>query len=142
LGTLAQHSTQKAFSVPAGAPAKAAPAAAPTPFDVGKFAGIFAAIGLALGALGTALVSVLAGLFSLAWWQIPLALVGGVLVISLPAVVLAWFKLRERNLGPILDANGWAVNARARINIPFGTSLTQLAELPANDERSMLDPYA
>jgi hypothetical protein len=142
LGTLAQHSTQKALGAPVGAPAKSAPAVAPTPFDVGKFAGIFAAIGLALGALGTALVSVLAGLFSLAWWQIPLALVGGVLAISLPAVVLAWFKLRARNLGPLLEANGWAVNARARINIPFGTSLTQLAKLPTNAERSMQDPYA
>jgi Na+(H+)/acetate symporter ActP len=140
LGNLAQAATQKAVT----APAKAAPPppAQPTPFDVGKFAGIFAAIGLALGALGTALVSALGGLFSLSWWQIPLALVGVVLLISLPAVVFAWFKLRSRNLGPILDANGWAVNARARINIPFGTALTQLAKLPANAERSMQDPYA
>jgi hypothetical protein len=140
LGVVAQSATQKAVT----APAKAAPppSAQPTPFDVGKFAGIFAAIGLALGALGTALVSALSGLFSLSWWQIPLALGGVVLLISLPAVVFAWFKLRSRNLGPILDANGWAVNARARINIPFGTSLTHLAKLPANAERSMQDPYA
>jgi hypothetical protein len=138
LGAAATNATQKAVT----APAKAAPPAPPTPFDVGKFAGIFAAIGLALGALGTALVSALSGLFALTWWQIPLALVGVMLLISLPAVVLAWFKLRSRNLGPILDANGWAVNARARINIPFGTSLTHLAKLPANAERSMHDPYA
>jgi hypothetical protein len=140
LGAIAQSATQKAVTshVKAAPP----PPAQPTPFDVGKFAGIFAAIGLALGALGTALVSALSGLFSLSWWQIPLALVGVVLLISLPAVVFAWFKLRSRNLGPILDANGWAVNARARINIPFGTSLTHLAKLPANAERSMQDPYA
>jgi hypothetical protein len=142
LDAVTQHTTQKSLGGPAGAPAKVAPAAAPTAFDVGKFAGIFAAIGLALGALGSALVAVMSGLFALTWWQIPLAMVGAVLVISLPAVVLAWFKLRARNLGPILDANGWAVNARARINIPFGTSLTQLAKLPANAERSLQDPYA
>jgi len=122
--------------------ASAKPAAAPPPFDVGKFAGIFAAIGLAVGAIGTALAAVVGGLFSLVWWQIPLALLGLMLVISGPAVVLAWFKLRSRNLGPILDANGWAINARARINIPFGTSLTQLAQLPVNAERSLVDPYA
>jgi hypothetical protein len=121
------------------APAK--PAAAP-PFDVGKFAGIFAAIGLAVGAIGGALASVLAGLFSLHWWQLPFALAGIVLIISGPSVLLAWFKLGSRNLGPILDANGWAINARARINIPFGTSLTQLAQLPANAERALTDPYA
>ena len=134
MGALAQGVARKAE------PAK--PAAAPTAFDVGKFAGIFAAIGLAVGALGTALASVLTGLFALKWWQIPLALAGLLLVVSGPAMVVAWFKLRSRNLGPILDANGWAVNARARINIPFGTSLTQLAQLPPNAERSLIDPYA
>jgi hypothetical protein len=121
-----------------------APAAksAPTPFDVGKFAGIFAAIGLAVGAIGTAVASVVTGLLGLSWWQMPLALIGLLLVISGPAVIVAWFKLRARNLGPLLDANGWAVNARARINIPFGTSLTQLAALPAGAERALSDPYA
>lgn len=123
----------------------AAPTAAkapPTPFDVGKFAGIFAAIGLALGAIGTALASVMAGLLGLKAWQFPLVLVGLMLLISGPAVVVAWFKLRSRNLGPLLDANAWAVNARARINIPFGTVLTQLATLPSGAERALSDPYA
>jgi hypothetical protein len=82
------------------------------------------------------------GLLALKWWQMPLAVGGLLLLISAPAMVVAWFKLRSRNLGPILDANGWAVNARARINIPFGTSLTQLAELPAGAERALSDPYA
>ena len=123
----------------------AAPAAAPVPvapFDVAKFAGIFAAIGLALGAIGTMFASAATGLFSLLWWQMPIAIAGIMLLISGPAVLLAWFKLRSRNLGPMLDANGWAINARARINIPFGTSLTQVAQLPANAERSLTDPYA
>lgn len=120
----------------------AAPAPAPAPFDVAKFAGIFAAIGLAVGAIGSALAAVLAGVFALKWWQLPFALAGLLLIISGPAVILAWFKLRSRTLGPILDANGWAINARAKINIPFGTSLTQLAQLPPNAERALTDPYA
>ena len=131
---------KKVDGPPAAAPAK--PAAAQQAFDVGKFAGIFAAIGLAVGAIGTALAAVLTGLLALKWWQMPLAIGGLMLMISGPAMVLAWFKLRSRNLGPILDANGWAVNARARINIPFGTSLTQLAQLPEGAERALTDPYA
>jgi hypothetical protein len=138
LAATALDVTQKGTT---GAAAKPA-AAPPPPFDVGKFAGIFAAIGLAVGAIGTVAASLVGGLFALLWWQIPLALLGLMLAISGPAVLLAWFKLRSRNLGPILDANGWAINARARINIPFGTSLTQLAQLPANSERSLVDPYA
>ena len=72
----------------------------------------------------------------------PLALIGLMLLISGPAVILAWFKLKNRNLAPILDANGWAINARAKINIPFGTSLTGLANLPAGAHRSLVDPFA
>ena len=113
-----------------------------TPFDVGKFAGIFAAIGLALGAIGGILASLVSGLLGLKFWQIPLAIIGLMLLISGPAMILAWFKLKKRNLGPVLDANGWAINARARINIPFGTSLTKLAYLPAGAHRSLTDPFA
>ncbi len=137
-----QAGKQAQTAVPPPGASTAAAAAAPTAFDVGKFAGIFAAIGLAVGALGTALASMLTGLLALKWWQLPLALAGLMLLVSGPAVALAWFKLRSRNLGPILDANGWAINARARINIPFGTALTQVAQLPAHAQRSLSDPYA
>lgn len=123
------------------APASAAPAAAPA-FDIAKFAGIFAAIGLALGALGTALAAVVSGFLSLPAWQMPLVLVGIVVLISGPSMLLAWLKLRQRNLGPLLDANGWAVNTRARINIPFGGALTGVAALPPGASRSLSDPYA
>lgn len=117
-------------------------AAPPTPFDVGRFAGIFAAIGLALGALGTAVASVITGLLALPAWKIPLVFLGVILLVSGPAMLLAALKLSQRNLGPLLDASGWAVNARAKITIPFGTALTQLAVLPPGAERSLVDPYA
>ncbi len=64
------------------------------------------------------------------------------LVISGPAMVIAYLKLRKRNLGPILDANGWAINTVAKMNVPFGASLTDLPRLPAGAERSLEDPYA
>ncbi|MHB8781810.1 MAG: hypothetical protein ACYDAX_00060 [Desulfobacteria bacterium] len=132
----------QALSATAGAAAGKPVPPPPPPFDVGKFAGIFAAIGLAVGAIGTMLVSVISGFLKLAWWQIPIVIVVIILAVSLPSVLLAWLKLRTRNLGPILDANGWAVNARAKINIPFGTSLTAAARLPENAERSLVDPFA
>jgi hypothetical protein len=128
-------------SAPAAPPP--APGKEPPPaFDAAKFAGIFAAIGLAVGALGTALASIVTGFIGLSWWQMPLAVLGIILLFSGPSVVIAYMKLRQRNLGPILDANGWAVNARARINIPFGTALTSLARLPEGSERALTDPYA
>jgi hypothetical protein len=142
---LAAEAAQKVAdpAKPAAAPAPAAPAAAPPPaFDAGKFAGIFAAIGLALGAIGTAIASVVTGFLNLSWWQMPLALAGLMLAVSGPSLLIAYMKLRQRNLGPLLDANGWAVNARAKINIPFGASLTQVAKLPEGAERALTDPFA
>ena len=111
-------------------------------FDVGKFAGIFAAVGLAIGAIGTALASIITGLLRLAWWQLPLAALAFILIISGPSIFIAWFKLRQRNLGPILDANGWAVNTRAKINITFGRALTAVARLPEGAEKPLRDPFA
>jgi hypothetical protein len=127
---------------PAAVAASPAPATPPPQFDAGRFAGIFAAAGLALGAIGTAIASVVTGFLALPWWQVPLALLGLAVVVSGPSVAVASFKLRQRNLGPILDANGWAVNTRAKINIPFGGALTELAHLPAGATRSLKDPFA
>ena len=111
-------------------------------FDIAKFAGIFAALGLAVGVLGATLAAVFSGLMALQWWQWPLVIAGLLLVISGPSMLLAWFKLRRRNLGPILDANGWAVNSQALISIAFGATLTQLARLPSGSDRALRDPYA
>ncbi len=110
-------------------------------FDIAKFAGIFAAIGLAIGAIGTAIVATVTGFLQLSWWQMPLAVIGLFFVISAPSMVAAYLSLRKRNLAPILDANGWAVNARSVINLPFGASLTSIAEIPAGSERSLKDPF-
>ena len=145
---LVQEDFTKAISAapgkpaPAATPAPAAAAAHATPFDIGRFAGVFAAIGLAIGAIGTAIAQVFGTFLHLAWWQMPLALIGVVAAISGPSMLIAYFKLRQRNLAPILDANGWAINARVKINIPFGSSLTHLAKLPEGAERSLTDPYA
>jgi hypothetical protein len=70
------------------------------------------------------------------------AIIGVIALISGPSMLLAYIKLRKRNLGPILDANGWAVNTRAKINVPFGTSLTGIAKLPPGSQRDLIDPFA
>jgi len=106
-------------------------AAAPKPaFDIAKFAGIFAAIGMALGMIGTMLVSVAKGWVTLTWWQQILVFIGILLLISGPSMVMAWLKLRRRNLAPVLNANGWAVNADALISVFFGRTLTEQVRFP------------
>jgi hypothetical protein len=91
-----------------------------------------------LGALG----AIFTQIFNLPKWEIPVVVVCLILAISMPSVILAWLQLRKRNLGPILDANGWAVNAKAKMNVPFGASLTQIAALPPGSQRDLTDPFA
>ena len=139
---LMKEATTKINSAPAALPADGSAAVKPAeaaPFDIGKFAGIFAALGMALGMIGTAVASLAKGIFALAWWQVILAFIGVMLVISGPAMVMAWLKLRRRNIAPLLNANGWAINAASKISIPFGETLTDQAKYPA---LKLKDPYA
>ncbi len=99
-------------------------------FDIAKFAGIFAAIGMALGMIGTALAAVAKGLSGFAWWQLLIVFVCILLVISGPSMIMAWLKLRRRNLAPVLNANGWAINADAIISVIFGRTLTEQVTFP------------
>lgn len=113
------------------------PATAEKPkFDLG----MIAALGVAVGGISTALGLLMQAFFGLGWLM-PLGLLGLLLVISGPSMFIAWLKLRQRNLGPVLDATGWAINGHVKINIPFGGKLTQQAKLPAGASRSLIDPY-
>ncbi len=98
-------------------------------FDIAKFAGIFAAIGLAIGAIGGALAA-LGGFVTAKWYNIILLVAAVVIFISGPSMLLAWLKLRKRNLGPLLNANGWAINSVVKINTTFGQTLTSVAKYP------------
>jgi hypothetical protein len=57
-------------------------------------------------------------------------------------MLIAWLKLRQRSLGPILDASGWAINGRMNINLGLGKSLSQTAKVPVNAKRNLADPFA
>ena len=133
--------TAKADSATAaiGPDGKPVPAAEPKKaFDIAKFAGIFAAIGLALGFV----LQALTGIFKVMFSSLPvfiLVVVLIVLCISGPSMFLAWLKLRNRNLGPVLNANGWAINSKILVNTRFGATLTDMAKYP---KVVLKDPYA
>ena len=108
-------------------------------FDIAKFAGIFAAIGMAVGFIGEFVASLASGINETPWWKLLIWLAAIMLVISGPAMVMAWIKLRRRNLAPILNANGWAVNADTLISVPFGATLTEQVQFPFI---KLSDPFA
>lgn len=134
----------------AAAGPKAAPAAqtgsgenaAAKSFDIAKFAGIFAAIGMAIGFIGSFLTTLGSEFMKLLWWQMPLCILAIFLLISGPSMFIAWLKLRKRNISPILNANGWAVNASAKISIRFGNALSDQACFPLSAKMRGQDPFA
>ena len=130
-------------TVDTAATGKSSPAGKPiTAVGKPKFeVGTVAALGVGLGAIGTLLGGFVAGFLGLGLFM-PLGILGVILAISGPSMLIAWIKLRQRNLGPILDANGWAINGRVKITVPFGTALTDKAVLPKNSTRILGDPYA
>ena len=106
-------------------------------FDVGTIAALGVAVSGFAAVLGTIL-----GIITRKWWMPPVFIIGLLLIISLPSMILAWLKLRQRNIAPILDASGWAVNGNVKINIPLGTVLTQKAVRPRGSKLNAYDPYA
>ena len=135
--------TDKATAAPAGAEgatkAGADAAQKAAPFDIARFAGIAAAIGMAAAAVGAILVGIVKGLAALKWWQWFILIAALMLIISLPSVFIAWRKLRKRDLGPILNANGWAINAASLVSVKFGKGLTEVAKFP---KLTAVDPAA
>ena len=107
-------------------------------FDIAKFAGIFAAIGMAVGFIGSFLTSMITGAVNHPL-QAFLVIIVIMLCISGPSCFIAWTKLRKRNLAPVLNANGWAVNSSVLVNIPFGATLTSVAKYP---KLELVDPEA
>lgn len=122
--------------------AATAPAAAPADkkqiFDIAKFAGIFAALGMALGYISTAFTDIAEVIASTPGDKLLLMTLGLLLVISGPSCFIAWTKLRKRNLGPVLNANGWAINSKVLVNVVFGGKVTSIAKYP---KLRLADPY-
>lgn len=139
-----------AANAQAAAAAGTAPAAAPAAkqsFDIAKFAGIFAAFGMAMGFIGSFFVSLGTGISNIwdgghGWWALILVIIGILLCISGPSMFLAYLKLRERNLAPVLNANGWAINAKSRVSVTFGATLTESAKFPIlpDQQKKKLSP--
>jgi hypothetical protein len=127
---------QKAVEQPAKA-AQAAEQIVPKKIDVGTVA----AIGVALGSIGAMITSILGLFIGMGVWM-PIGIAVVFLLISGPSMILAAIKLRKRDLSPILNAEGWAINGRLKLNLIFGAALSHLGNLPPNSIRMLNDPYA
>ena len=101
-----------------------------------------AALGIAVGLISTAVAGVVGAVAGMPLWKTALGLVALLLLLSGPSMILTWFKLRARDVAPILNACGWAVNRNLHLSLKLGRIFTTEAALPSNSERQLTDPYA
>ncbi len=120
----------------------AAAAEAPKKMEGAALASTAAALGIAVGLISTAIAGVVGAIAGLPLWKTALGLVAILLLVSGPSMILTWFKLRARDVAPILNACGWAVNRRLRISLKLGRLFTTEAAIPAGSERQLTDPFA
>ena len=104
-------------------------------------AGSVAALGVGIGMMGAAFAGLFGLVAGLPWWKTALAVVAVLLAVSLPSVILTWFKLRRRDLGAILNAGGWAANRPLRFSCGLAREFTRLAVLPPGAHAAR-DPYS
>lgn len=91
-----------------------------------------AAIGIGIAMIGAAAASIMAAVSSMPWWQVLLSLAAVVLVVSVPSMVLAWFKLRRRDLAAVLNASGWAINREMRFSMRLANGFTKCVKPKSN----------
>lgn len=118
------------------------PAEAPKKPEGAALASTAAAMGIAVGLISTAVAGFVNALSRMPLWKTALGLVVLLLIISGPSMILTWFKLRARNVAPILNACGWAVNRNLRLTLKLGRIFTTEALLPAHSEHQLTDPFA
>jgi hypothetical protein len=120
----------------------AAPLEAPKKVEGAALASSAAAIGIAVGLVSTAIAGVVSAIAGMSFEKMVLGLIAILLLISGPSMILTWFKLRARNVAPILNACGWAVNRNLRLTLKLGRIYTTEGVLPPKATRQLNDPFA
>ena len=121
-----------------------AAAAAPKPAEAPSGAALassVAALGVGVGMAGAAIGGMIGLVAGLPLWKVLAGVAAVILIVSLPSVILAWFKLRARDLGAILNAGGWAVNRPLTFSMGLARTFTYPAKMPLGSAVAR-DPYA
>ena len=88
--------------------------------------------GLAIAALGSAMAYITKSLSQVHWWQMLVGVACAIIAVMLPTSIVAFMKLRKRDLSAILEGAGWAINARMRLTRKLGVFFTNRPKYPAH----------
>lgn len=77
--------------------------------------GVLAGGGIAFAAIGSSLAFITKTLSQLSLMTIIGSILGALLLFMLPIIITGIIKLRKRDLNPLLEASGWAINTKMRL---------------------------
>jgi len=92
--------------------------------------GMLMGAGVALAAMGSAVAYIAKTLSEASWLAVVIAVGAALLLVALPTSVVAFLKLRRRDLSAILEGAGWAINAPLRLTRKQANYFTQRPALP------------
>ncbi len=95
--------------------------------------------GIAVAALGSSFAYVTKALSQVKPVHILAALGGISAVVLLPGIIAGFIRIRKRDMSVLLEASGWAVNARMRMNAVLGRLFTHLPNLPKDARKERRD---
>jgi len=105
----------------AASAAPAPPITAPSKNGMNNF---FMGGGIAIAALGSSLAFITKTLSDVKWYTILITIASAFAAVLLPTFISAFNKLHKRDLSMILEASGWAVNARMTLTLKLGKFFT------------------
>lgn len=91
--------------------------------------------GIAFAALGSALAYTVSALSEVDPLKALIAFTALALSIAFLLTLMSWRKLRRRDLSLLLEANGWAVNARLKLSRKLGHRFTATPKLPRSGKK-------
>jgi len=98
--------------------------------------------GIAIAALGSSFAYITKALSEVNPTKVLIALLGLAMVVLLPCIFAGFVKIRKRDMSGLLEASGWAVNVRMRINTTMGRLFTHTPPLPKEAFKERRDTIA
>jgi len=92
--------------------------------------GLLMGAGVAIAALGSAAAYITKTLAQVSWLTIAIGVTGALLLVMLPMAIVAFLKLRKRDLSVILEGSGWGINAPMRLTHRQAHFFTQRPKYP------------
>lgn len=130
--TSLETGVKEGITAPQGAGEPAPPSPTPQGHGMGRMRDWVLAGGVAVSALGASFAFIAKTLNDLGsmWWLLLAALAAGLTIVLVPTILIAWFKLRRRNLSAVLEASGWAINAPMRLTRRLRRLIVQIPSHP------------